>query len=99
MDYREELMRQVNQLLGILKQMLKTNGSSGPLVWKDEVGNSLTLNIYFCEYVPNDEDIESLDDSEENSSENEWNSEDGDALTYELTERDVEFLKSNGLMF
>ncbi|GEM_PF-3493545 len=98
MDYREELMKQVNQLLGILKQMLKRNGSSGPLVWKDEVGNSLTLNIYFCEYVPNDEEIESLEDAEGHS-ENEWDSEDGDALKYELTERDAEFLKSNGLMF
>jgi len=97
MDYREELMRQVNQLLGILKQMLKTNGSSGPLVWKDEVGNSLTLNIYFCEYVPNDEEIESLEDGED--SDNEWDLQDGDALKYELTERDAEFLKSNGLMF
>ena len=102
MDYREELIKQVNQLLSVLKHMLKANGSYGPLIWKDEVGGSLTLNIYFCDSVPVDEELDFMDDNtDENADDHEWElSTDGiEALKYEITDRDQEFLKANGLMF
>ncbi|MBI4431569.1 MAG: hypothetical protein HY587_07660 [Candidatus Omnitrophica bacterium] len=102
MDYREELIRQVNQLLGVLKQMLKANGSNNPLVWKDEMVGGLTLNIYFCEYPQFSEDSDAFDNLLDNGlSEVEWSvqSDEGESLKYELTDRDLEFLKSNGLAF
>lgn len=102
MDYREELIKQVNQLLSVLKHMLKANGSAGPLIWKDDVGGSLTLNIYFCDSIPVDDELDVLEDgTDENADDNQWDlALDGvEVLKYELTDRDQEFLKVNGLMF
>lgn len=103
MDYREELLKQVNQLLTVLKQLLKTGGDGGPILWGDEDGRNITLNICLCDLLSMADDHMGLVEemAEETAREDGYAEEGGEAqpIRFELSERDHDFLRSNGISF
>jgi len=103
MDHREELFKQVSQLLSALKQIMKSGGQTSPLSWVDSDGRNITLNICFCNFFSGDEDdYESWDSTIDDASS--WNEAAGmvgdeDGLKFEITHRDRDFLDTNGISF
>lgn len=102
MDHREELIRQVNQLLRTLKQILKTGGLDNSQSWKDETGKNITLNIcvFDVSHFEDDDGYENgLEDMLAEAEERAEGFMAPEPIKFELTSRDVDFLKANGLSF
>lgn len=102
MDYREELLKHVGHLLRILRQMLKAGNSSNQVFLQDEDGRSITINIFLHELAAGDDEYaDSWSSSDEDVLDAEWFTEhfETEPLRFELSERDVDFLRANGLSF
>ena len=101
MDYREELLKHVNQLLRTLKQILKQGSPNIPVSWRDETGKNIIINICLFDYFPGEDgEFEgSGGNGEDDESDTYGEADDSESLSFELTDHDFDFLRANGITF
>ena len=103
---RDDFDRNVNQLLNLLKKILKNHPASPSVgqLFDSKNLESVVLNLCFFNFIPmTPDEMDELEDAFNSAQEHEPDAHDpvqGDSVNhFGWNERDVEFLKRNGIKF